>query len=136
MAYVKRRGFVDITQLLNRPKNMALRGNVQTGRWLVHDDHAWSVRKSHCDGDPLLLPTGQLMRVSAKKTFTRWQMNLCQEFSDAGVESLVGPSSVRTQTLGDLLPNTQRRIQSSTWILGYVRHHLSANLLKVVLLGF
>src|SRR3982074_2958005 len=52
---------VGVCELADRVEDVTLRGDVESGRGLVENDHAWSTGERHRDSDPLLLAARHLV---------------------------------------------------------------------------
>jgi hypothetical protein len=111
---------------MNKIKHLGLDGRVQAGGWLVQDEQLRISGERHGDHDPLLLPTGELVRVAPEDLAGVRN----PDFFEHGTRFFEGRSLVHLEVLtvhfGDLRPHPHRGVEGAGGVLVHHRHPAAA----------
>ena len=105
-----------LAELGDEVENLGLDGRVQAGRRLVEDEERRVRRKRHRDHDALLRAAGELVGVAAHDAVGIGDLNLPQHLARP-VEGFVLRGAHELEDLGDLVADTDRRVQRGSRIL-------------------
>ena len=111
---------VSLSKATNSFQHSSLGRDIKAGRRFVQDDHLRSTSEGHCNRDALLLPTGQLVRVTAKYARVRREVNFHEHLTESIVDRSPTITAVICQGLAQLCPHTYRRVQATRRVLRYV----------------
>ncbi len=113
-------------QIVQDANDFALHGRVERCRRLVQDEKGRLQRDRHGDGDALLHPAGQLMRIALEHGLRIPHMHALKEFGGTAKCLSMIDGAVLLDGLGHLLADPDRRVQGRAGMLIDRRHPAAA----------